>query len=399
MLDPKQLVDLATKHGKFRGVIANEQMAKMTLVVPFIELLGYDSRNPIEVRAEFSAEFVQKDGKKWKDKMDFAIFDETGSKPHMVLECKPLGADLRALSNQLARYIGQLANLHFGIMTDGCHYLFYGDLETPNIMDPEPFFQFALDDSNADWAKVAKFLDRFSRDTFNADTLVTDAENAKYRQAMIDKLAQTLRAPQEDEVFLKWLTEGIYKGKRTTAVMSRLSEVARDAVEPALLKVVSDDFVERLRSRLMEVRGEGGAATDTGAGRASLAEIEPEPDAPKKGIVTTEEELALYEKVKEICVSGGASGTDILWKDTINYFIVSYKKPNNWFIRFFSGPRKKSIVTMLDVEELRALCPGLPVEAAPPVFGTSRVFIEDISKLSELSALILKCMRNAATGA
>lgn len=93
----------------------------MALVVPFIQLLGYDPNLPREVRPEFTADFVQGDGKKFPDRMDYAIFDKTGFKPLMVIETKPLGTDLASKANQLARYVSQLADLHFGIITDGCH--------------------------------------------------------------------------------------------------------------------------------------------------------------------------------------------------------------------------------------------------------------------------------------
>ncbi len=143
-----------------------------------------------------------------------------------------------------------MPELHFGVITDGCHYLFFGDLENQNVMDKEPFFTFALDDPKTDWGKVATFLTKFSRESFNAGTLITEAENARYRQAMIDKLARVLKAPGEDESFMQWLTSDLYKGKRTATVMARLGEVARDSIEPTLLRVMSNDFIERLREGL-----------------------------------------------------------------------------------------------------------------------------------------------------
>ena len=60
----------------------------MVLVVPFIKLLGFDPGVPREVRLEYSADFTQGDGKKFSDRMDFAIFDPTGSKALMVIEVK-----------------------------------------------------------------------------------------------------------------------------------------------------------------------------------------------------------------------------------------------------------------------------------------------------------------------
>ena len=143
-MDANQLMELVQRFKDNRSFITNEETAKMALVMPFIRLLGYDPNNPKEIRPEFCAEFVQGDGKKYADRMDFAIFDMNGSKPLMVIETKPLGTDLLAKSQQLARYISQLPDLHFGIITDGCDYLFFDDLENPNQMDKKSFFSFSL---------------------------------------------------------------------------------------------------------------------------------------------------------------------------------------------------------------------------------------------------------------
>ena len=217
-MDANQLKGLVQFFEENKKFINNEEATKMALVIPFIRLLGYDPGMPREVRPEFCADFTQGDGKKFPDRMDYAIFESSGEKALMVFETKPLGWDISAKSPQLARYIGQMPGLHFGIITDGCSYQFYGDLEKPNVMDKEPFFAFALNDPKADWEKIAKFLTKFSRESFNADTLVTDAEDSRYRQAMIDKLATALKSPNEDGAFMEWLTAGVYKGNRTAAV-------------------------------------------------------------------------------------------------------------------------------------------------------------------------------------
>ena len=233
-----------------KAYIVNEEAAKMGLVVPFIRLLGYDPNLPKEVRPEYCADFVQGDGKKQPDRMDYAIFDATGTKPLMVFETKALGTDLASCSNQLARYIAQLPGLHFGVMTDGCRYRFYGDLENQNKMDKDPFFTFALDDPKTDWDKVAKFLTKFSRESFNAETLITEAENSRYRQEMIDKLAKALKSPSEDDAFMKWLTADIIQRKSNCGRDGPAWRGCAGFYQPTLLRVMSNDFTDRLREGL-----------------------------------------------------------------------------------------------------------------------------------------------------
>ncbi|MCY1031648.1 type I restriction enzyme HsdR N-terminal domain-containing protein [Corallococcus sp. BB11-1] len=399
-------MELVKRYQDSKSFITNEETAKLALVVPFIRLLGYDPGFPREVRLEYAADFVQGDGKKLPDRMDFAIFDQTGAKPLIVIETKPLGTDLKSRAQQLARYLSQLPELHFGIITDGCHYLFFGDLENPNVMDPEPFFTFSLEDTKADWAKVAKFLSKFSRESFNATTLITDAENSRYRQSMIDKLSAVLKAPGENEGFLKWLTEDIYKGKRTTAVMERLGEVAKESIEPTLLRVMGDDFLNKLKERIQRLN-EGTepsipleGANVVKAESAKPFDTEPRTSGDEKGRSvndTTEEELAFFNVIRDICGKNGHQTEDILYRDTSNYFNVSFKKPTKWFVRFFGNGKRKSIVTWAPVEEARSLAAGFEVEVAPAALGTSRVYVETIPQVWALKALVTRSLELSLT--
>ncbi len=404
-MDANQLLDLVKKYQENKEFISNEETAKVALVIPFIKALGYDPTMPREVRLEYAADFVQGDGKKLPDRMDFAIFDQTGAKPLMVIETKPLGTDLKSRAQQLARYIAQMLDLHFGIITDGCHYQFFGDLENPNVMDPEPFFTFSLDDSKTDWTKVAKFLSKFSRGAFNAETLVTDAENSRYRQAMIEKLSAALKAPGDDEGFLKWLTEDIYKGKRTTGVMDRLREVAREAIEPTLLRVMGDDFLNKLKERIQRLNesGESSAVAEpqnTVKPEAASPFKEEPPAVEERGrsnLDTTQEEMEFYGVVRDICAKAGFNPEEILPRDTANYFNVSYKRPTKWFVRFFANGKRKSLVTWVPVNEAKGMAGGFEIEPAPAGLGTSRVFIDSVPQVWALNSLVTRSLNLSLT--
>lgn len=401
-MDANQLRGLAQQYHENKGFIANEETTKMALVIPFIRLLGYDPGQPKEVRPEFCADFTQGDGKKFPDRMDYAIFDSAGQRALMVFETKPLGTDITPKSQQLARYIAQMPDLHFGIITDGCSYQFFGDLEKPNVMDKEPFYAFALNDLKTDWEKVAKFLTKFSRESFNAQTLITEAENARYRQAMIDKLATALKSPSEDDAFMQWLTADLYKGKRTVAVMARLGEVARDSIEPTLLRVMSNEFIEKLRQGLQRtLDGEKEKPTDlvppkisaaggtvpgkAGERGASGASVEPAAEI-------TSEKLGFFRIVRDFCVEAGAPEATILFNDRMYYFNVSYGKPASWFVRFFADSKRKRITTLVPLEEAANLAKGFEIEQPPEAFGVSRVYFSELSQLKDLKFLIVRSL-------
>jgi hypothetical protein len=266
-------------------------------------------------------------------------------------------------------------------------------------MDKEPFFSFSLDDPKTDWAKVATFLTKFSRDAFNAETLVTDAENSRYRQGMIDRLAAALKAPAENDGFLRWLTEEVYKGNRTKAVMQRLGGVAREAIEPALLRVMGDDFLDKLKERIQKLNAASGddsqppAAGGDGAATCSSQPVDvPPADAPKAAVETTAEELEFFQVVRDICGKRGLPVDELVYRDNVNYFNVSFCRPKRWFVRFFGNGKRKAVVTLVPVDEANALCQGFEVEAAPAVFGVSRVYIESVSQLWAIKGVVARSL-------
>jgi predicted type IV restriction endonuclease len=407
-MEPKFLRDLARKYHETREFITNEEMTKQALIVPLIAALGYDPTHPREVRLEYTAEFTQNDGKRLPDRMDYAIFDSLGQNVLLVIEAKPLGFDVSARSPQLARYMSQLPQLRFGVITDGCDYLFFSDLNHPNVMDMHPFFRFSLADPKLDFDSVAKFLTKFSRDQFNAERLIEEAEDSSYRQQMIERLVSVLKAPDKNDEFVRWLTEGIYTGKRTTHVMERLGRIAREAMQPAILRTLGDDFLATLRMRINEATGEKPAEPQPQPALQpspkppppALVPVTPptaEPAA-KAAPVTTEEETAFLAKVRDVCVRAGESVDNLLGRDTQSYYTVSYKSPTRWFVRLFSGANRKAITTLVPLEEATGLAPGFVVEAPPPGLGASRINIDSVDQVWALSQLIVRSLEICKAG-
>ncbi|WP_317043674.1 hypothetical protein [Cellulophaga tyrosinoxydans] len=65
-----QLKSLAEKINQLKDKIDIEESIKPAFVLPFINILGYDSFNPTEVVPEFTADIGLKKG----EKVDYAIF-------------------------------------------------------------------------------------------------------------------------------------------------------------------------------------------------------------------------------------------------------------------------------------------------------------------------------------
>ena len=99
--------------------VCTEEATKNAYVMPFIQMLGYDVFNPLEVVPEFTADVGLKQG----EKVDYAIM--IGGSPAILIECKDCRNDL-SISNagQLFRYF-HTTRAKFGILTNGIFYRFY----------------------------------------------------------------------------------------------------------------------------------------------------------------------------------------------------------------------------------------------------------------------------------
>ena len=66
--------------------------------MPFIQALGYDVFNPLEVIPEFTADIGMKKG----EKVDYAIMQNNN--PILLIECKCVTENLDNHDSQLTRY-------------------------------------------------------------------------------------------------------------------------------------------------------------------------------------------------------------------------------------------------------------------------------------------------------
>ena len=93
-----QLKAFADKIDRLKVQIETEESTKHAFVIPFINLLGYDTFNPLEVVPEFTADLGLKKG----EKVDYAIFQD--GQPIVIIECKNWKEKMDPHNSQLFRY-------------------------------------------------------------------------------------------------------------------------------------------------------------------------------------------------------------------------------------------------------------------------------------------------------
>ncbi|GAA4271465.1 type I restriction endonuclease [Aquimarina gracilis] len=287
-----QLKALADKIEQLKDQIETEESTKHAFVLPFINLLGYDSFNPTEVVPEFTADVGLKKG----EKVDYAIFHD--EEPVMIIECKNWKEDLNLHNSQLARYF-HVTHTRFALLTNGIEYRFYMDLEETNIMDEKPFLEFDITNLKEN---VIHEISKFHKSNFDIDKIVNNASSLKYTKEIKKLINGELQEPSYN--FVRLFAGQVYSGRLTERIMEEFTELVKRAFNQTISERVSDRLNSALNKEVEKQQEE---------------EFEEEEEISK--IVTTEEELEAFRVVVAI-LRRKVSKDRIFHRDTQSYFGV-----------------------------------------------------------------------------
>ena len=200
--------------------VKDETATINSLVLPLIEVLGYDIRDPREVCLEYVADIRGKKG----EKVDIAILDS--EKPILLIECKSVTGELCSKdTDQLYRYFAAMDS-KFGVLTNGLQYRFYSDLDEPNRMDESPFMEINLLEDTPE--KIAKNLVTFSKSEFDQRIALDFAEKIKYTKAIKQLLSKQLEEPSTD--FVSFIRRQVCKNPGTKTVKDSFVSIVRDGL-------------------------------------------------------------------------------------------------------------------------------------------------------------------------
>jgi predicted type IV restriction endonuclease len=225
-----QLRALSVRVASNKNLIQTEEATKNAMIMPFIQILGYNVFDPQEVTPELIADIGTKKG----EKVDYAILQD--GKPIIIFECKKSGAELN-LNNasQLFRYF-HVTEARFAVLTNGITYRFFTDLEQPNKMDTNAFLEFnILDFKDRDVDELKKF----AKSAFDVDTILTTANDLKYTRAIQNRLAEWIHTPSEE--FVRLVSAGLLGNKKFTgAVIEQFTTITKRAFEQLLGERIND---------------------------------------------------------------------------------------------------------------------------------------------------------------
>ncbi|ANH66405.1 type I restriction endonuclease [Mitsuaria sp. 7] len=280
---------LSNRIANTRDMIQTEEATKNAMVMPFIQILGYNVFDPMEVTPELNADVGMKKG----EKVDYAILRD--GKPIMLFECKKSGGSLSTdHAGQLFRYF-HVTDARFGVLTNGLIYRFFTDLEKPNKMDEKPFFEFNILDFNE---RDVEELKKFAKPLFDVENILNTATHLKYTRAIQTRLAEWLTQPSEDFVRLV-STDLLGSRKFTASVKEQFTAITRQAFEQLIGEKINDRLKGAMSPEspsLIDPLPVAPSATAATAAPAATADT----PAKEAQVVTTAEELEGFHIVRSI---------------------------------------------------------------------------------------------------
>ena len=298
-----------------KEMVATEEATKQSFIMPFLEELGFDVRDPEEVRPEYICDIAYKKG----EKVDYAIFKD--GELILLVECKHWRTKFEdAHVGQLRRYYNT-KHCKFALLTNGIEYQFYSDLEEQNRMDKRPFL--AFDITKITDAQI-KELYKFSKKEFDPNKLAGAAVDMRFRSALRIAIMREFADPTEG--LIRYLAGMTYDGNLTQKAMERITPIVTEIWKECL----RDNANQRLKN-----------AMEADAQKVEAETTEAKPDEASDGIVTTEEELQGFSIVKAI-VCQKIPASRVVHRDAKTYFaILLDDKSTRPICRLYYNGKKK----------------------------------------------------------
>jgi len=326
-------IDQIKTHAKIipniKEKVQTEEGTKNALIMPFIQILGYNVFDPNEVNPEFIADVGIKKG----EKVDYAIFKD--GKPCILIECKPVNSDLsKEQASQLFRYFS-VTPAKIGILTNGIIYQFFTDLDEKNKMDIKPFLEINLLDIKE---QAIEQLKNYSKQGLNLDELHDTATQLKYTKEIIQIANKEFSQPSQD--FVRFFAQQIYPKKLTQKVIDNFTLITKESLNQFL----SDKINERLKSAMQSETPKIPETPSTEITQTPTSE-------PDDGIVTSKEEWEGYYFVKAI-LHDVVDPSRINMRDAKTYCAILFDDNNRKPIcRFYFEGKQKFVVVFDDKDK------------------------------------------------
>ena len=312
--------------------VQTEEATKNALVMPFLNTLGYDVFNPLEVVPEFVVDSrLKKD-----EKVDYAIMKD--GKPIILLECKKVEndkLDIKKHAGQLFKYF-TASKAKFIILTNGIVYKFFSDIEETNILDKDPYFTFNLLEYKENQLET---LSEFCKENFDLEKAYSNAGDLKYIKQFEEVIENEYRTPSDDFVRYLISKSGVCDGRITDKVIEKHKSTTVEAFNLFMSKVMKTSLDFSLTAKQEE-------------------------KSSKNEVVTTLEELEGYAIVKSI-LNDIIDISRVTYRDNASYFnVLLDDNIRKTVCRLYFNRSQKYIAFLVGTKENKQ-----PINSVNDIFG------------------------------
>ncbi len=320
-----QIKQFSKKAESIKDNLLTEEATKMSLVVPFFSMLGYDVFNPEEFVPEYTADVGIKKG----EKVDYAIVQD--GQPIILIEAKWCGENLDKHGSQLFRYFGT-TSAKFAVLTNGLVYRFFTDLDSPNMMDEKPFLE--IDILNPKEAKITE-LKKFHKSNFNLDEIFNTATELKYSNEFKYRISSELQNPTDE--FTRLFLGQTYSGNLTRSVIEKFKPILKKALNNYINELMNDKIKAALNTDEETGQTEEISTEKTESNAVDSVQ------GKKTKIITTDEELEAYFIIKNL-LKDIVPMSDIIYRDTAIHINILYKDNKHWICRLILKENRKELI-------------------------------------------------------
>lgn len=380
----EDLRKLSEQFKQYLGHVKGEEQTKHVFVQPFLQVLGYNAANPLEVKAEYTADFATRRSSGQLEKVDYLLLVK--GVPAIFVECKAVDKPVEAHDGQLKKYFNSTPSVRLAVITNGLQWRFFTDIDKENIMDEVPFLEVNMLNVTE---RAASLLEPLTKAQFDSAKVTPYAEDTIALVKATGFFHDLLREPSQNFVeFVIRELKLVGDKKLYKSDIVRFEPIIKKSIETALLEMVTKPIKQMQ---------EEAPAPPAPAPAPQPVVQNAKPSQAGPNIVTTEEELAIFDIVKKICADSPAK-VPVVYKDGANYFAINLGPETSWFLRLYAGTYQKSFIVRMAPAKAEPLVKdlGFTTEAITDQPGQVKVKFGKAADVERLRPLILQAYEAAA---
>jgi len=227
----EQLNDFAERIEDLAPSIMTKEATKVAMVLPFIQILGYDIFNPKEFIPDHKA-YV--DTNKMV-KVDYGITTNNGE-PTFLIVCKPCYELVECFNPDLFNYFMD-ADVKFVVLTNGAIYKIYTALDGAEAIDAAPLLEFNLFDLNE---KVILEIAKFAKENLDVDKIIGDATEMISIDLIKNWLNAEMKEPSPE--MIKLIVDSTCPGSTNQKALNKFMPLVKKAFEQIMKESMRSDL-------------------------------------------------------------------------------------------------------------------------------------------------------------